>query len=169
MRFRCQLFRYKLHEEVPSQRSVMRLSFWLLFAVNLGGRNCLQLTLIKSLIQNTFNGYDCINVYFSQGCRELCQIDSAAVVRQIQELDFAVLVSSSLRTSNQYCGYVALGNDEESLYSFDGFVFDRNVRVLLLELSDADHSIFTMQVYLPQILYKLFVSKQLIFPRAFFL
>ena len=114
----------------------------LVFVVSLSGQNCQQhLSMIELLIRNTFNGYTCINVYYSSECKELCKIYSVSTLQKIHEIQYSVRVLPSLSNGDQQCGYVLVGSDGENLPILNDLLLHEIVRVLFLQILINDNTV----------------------------
>lgn len=87
--------------------------------------------LLNQLIEKTFNGYTCLNVYIHHAV----QIHRSAVVREIHRTNYSFLLLDTFYMANENCGFILVSDDIEVFRFLKNFTLDVNVRILYISES----------------------------------
>lgn len=102
---------------------------WLLILLDvnfIAGLN-LKPKLLNEVIQNTFNGYKCLNVY-SHNKTDIQQ----SVLKEMHRMNYAYLLLDSIHIAKEQCGFILISKGTEVLYHLKKITFNENVRILYI-------------------------------------
>lgn len=107
----------------------------------------LEPKLLNQVIQNTFNGYKCLNVY-SHNKTEIQQ----SVLKEMHRMNYAYLLIHSIYIAKEQCGFILISKDTEVLYHLRKITFNGNVRILYI--ADNSKDILNLHKVIAQIIFQ---------------